>query len=98
MQIEIKEGCATCHIDGEININSSAKIKKALLKLIAKKIIQITVELSKVTYIDSSGIAMLVELLKEAKLSGGNLQLANLPARIKNIFEIKRLDRLFTIL
>lgn len=97
MRIENKNGCVICYLDGEININSSPKIKKVIHKFTSKKIPQITIEFSQVTYIDSSGIATLIELFKETKLYGGNLQLANLSPRIRNIFEIKRLDRLFVI-
>lgn len=86
-----------CHIDGEININSIPAIKKVLDKFIAKKMPKIIIELSRVTYVDSSGLALLIEALKNIKLYKGNLELTNLTPRIKNIFEIKKLDRLFNI-
>jgi anti-sigma B factor antagonist len=89
--------CIVCHIEGEININSTPQVKKALAKLITKKTQAITIDFSKITYIDSSGLAMLIEVFKETRLYGGSLQLANLSPRIKNIFEIKKLDKLFTI-
>jgi anti-anti-sigma regulatory factor len=41
---------------------------------------------------------MLIEALKEIRLYGGSLELANFSPRIKNIFEIKKLDKLFTII
>jgi anti-anti-sigma regulatory factor len=40
---------------------------------------------------------MLIEILKEIQAYGGKLELSRLPERIKNIFEIKKLDKLFTI-
>ncbi|MDP2922519.1 MAG: STAS domain-containing protein [Candidatus Omnitrophota bacterium] len=96
--IKSNNGVTICNLAGEININSSPKIKKVLTKLIAKKTTKITIDLSRVTYIDSSGLAMLIEMLKNTKLSGGSLELSSLTPRIKNIFEIKKLDRLFDII
>jgi anti-sigma B factor antagonist len=93
-----KNNSVICRIDGEININSVPRIKIALNKFIAKKIQRITIDFSKITYIDSSGLAMLIEALKEIRLYGGSLELANFSPRIKNIFEIKKLDKLFTII
>lgn len=97
MRVEMKNDYAVYHIAEEININSCPKIKKAILKLISKKISKIIIDFSEVTYIDSSGIGMLIEILKAMELYGGTLQLANLSPRLKNIFEIKKLDKLFTI-
>ena len=37
VRVEIKNGLTVCHVDGEININSSPEIKKSFDKLIGKK-------------------------------------------------------------
>jgi anti-sigma B factor antagonist len=92
-----KDRSVICYIAEEININSSPLLKKALSKFIAKKLPKLVIDLAKTTYIDSSGLAMLIELFKEVRSYRGKLELANLPPRIKNIFEIKKLDKLFTI-
>lgn len=97
IRIEMKNDYAVYYITEEININSSPKIKKAILKLISKKSPKITIDFSEVAYIDSSGISMLIEIFKAMELYGGALQLANLSPRLKNIFEIKKLNKLFTI-
>jgi anti-sigma B factor antagonist len=87
----------TCYIEGEMNIDSCPAVRKALTKLMAKKISKITLDFSGIIYIDSSGLGMLIEILKEIQAYGGKLELSRLPERIKNIFEIKKLDKLFTI-
>ena len=61
VKTEIKEGLTVCYVDGEIDINSSPDIKKAFTKLITQKTPKVIINLSKVTYVDSSGLATLVD-------------------------------------
>ena len=98
VRVEVKNNLTVCYVDGEININSSPDIKKSFDKLIAKKTPRIVVNLSKVTYVDSSGLATLVEILKNMRAYGGKLRLTNLSAKIKSLFEITKLEKLFDIM
>jgi len=98
VKIESKKGLAVCHVEGEIDINSSPGIKKAFDKLIAQKAPKIIINLSKVTYVDSSGLATLVEILKNMKSYGGRMRLTNMSSKIKSLFEITKLERLFEIM
>ena len=98
IKVENKEGLAVCHVVGEIDINSSPDIKKAFDKLISKKEPKIVINFAKVTYVDSSGLATLVELLKNMRAYGGRMRLANLSPKVKSLFEITKLDKLFEIL
>ena len=87
-----------CHIEGEIDINTSPGIKKSLDKLLQAKTPKIIVNLSKVTYVDSSGLATLVEILKNMRSYGGRLRLTNLLPKVKSLFEITKLEKLFEIM
>lgn len=93
-----KNGVVVCQVDGEIDINTAPDVKKAFDKILSKKEPKIIVNFSKVTYVDSSGLATLVEILKNMKSYGGRLKLTNLSPKIKSLFEITKLERLFEIL
>lgn len=82
------------HVQGEINISTSPELKKHFEKQPSKKVV---VNLEKVTYIDSSGLATLVEMLKKTKMQGGQLGLAGMSDKVKSLFEITKLDKLFLI-
>ena len=88
------EEIAVYHVNGEINISTSPDLKKQFEKQPSKKII---VNLEKVTYIDSSGLATLVEMLKKTRSQGGALGLAGMSDKVKSLFEITKLDKLFSI-
>ncbi len=98
VRTETKNDLTVCYIDGEVDINSSPDIKKAFDKLISKKPPKIVINLSKVTYVDSSGLATLVEILKNMRSYGGRMRLVNLSSKIKSLFEITKLEKLFEIM
>jgi anti-sigma B factor antagonist len=98
VKIENKNGLTVFYVEGEIDINSAPAIKKSFDKLLSARTPKIIVNLSKVSYVDSSGLATLVEILKNMRSYGGRLRLTNLSAKIKSLFEITKLEKLFEIM
>jgi len=84
-------------VDGEINFNSSPDFRKAFLKVLDSKVQKAVVNLSGVAYVDSSGLATLVEAHQKIKSAGGKLKLACLSPKVKSLFEITKLEKLFEI-
>ena len=58
---------------------------------------RLVVDLSKVSYIDSSGLAVLIEAMQNVEAYGGRFFLAGLQENVRPIFEIARLDQVFII-
>jgi len=98
VKIDNKSGIMVCRLEGEVDINSSPEIKKVFDKLISSKTPKIVVNLSKVTYVDSSGLATLVEILKNMRTYGGKLRITDMSPKIKSLFEITKLEKLFEIM
>ena len=98
MKYEIveKQGASIVIFNGEIDLESSPAARKTLLKCFdtAGNVI---VDLSGVTYIDSSGVASLVEALQAAKKNGSQLTLAAVSEPTRRVLELARLDKVFTI-
>ena len=84
-------------ITGEIDINTSPDLRKSFDKLIKDQNKKVLLSLASVGYIDSSGLATLVEMLQKMKRFGGVLRLASLSDKVKGLFEITKLDKLFGI-
>ena len=98
VKMESKSNLTVCYIEGEIDINTSPEVKKSFDKLLAKKTPKVVINFSSVTYVDSSGLATLVEILKNMKTYGGRMRLTNLSPKIKSLFEITKLEKLFEIM
>ncbi len=89
-----EEGIALFEVNGEINITTSPELKRTFEKQPAKRVV---IDLEKVSYIDSSGLATLVEILKRVKAQGGFLGLSGMSDKVKSLFEITKLDKLFLV-
>jgi anti-sigma B factor antagonist len=84
-------------LSGEIDINTSPEVRKSFNQLIKEEEKKILLNFTRITYIDSSGLATLVEMLQRMKRYQGLLRLSNLSEKVKNLFEITKLDKLFNI-
>ena len=84
-------------LEGEIDLHVSPDIAAALRKMIGRKSKKVVVDLSRVTYIDSSGLAALIEGMQKVEEYGGAFALVGLQETVRTIFEIARLDQVFRI-
>jgi anti-sigma B factor antagonist len=84
-------------LEGEIDLHVSPNLTAALNRMIDKKPKQLVVDLSRVTYIDSAGLAALIDGMQKIEAYGGKLALAGLQETVRSIFEIARLDQVFRI-
>lgn len=84
-------------LEGEIDLHVAPQLSASLANLIASKPANVVVDLSKVTYIDSSGLAALIEAMQNVARYGGKFALAGLQESVRPIFEIARLDQVFRI-
>ena len=82
---------------GEIDLHYQPEFQRALLEVCREEPAILVIDLSKVDYMDSSGVGTLVQVARQIKDSGGKLVLAAPTPRVKRILEITRLDRYFTI-
>jgi len=92
-----QDSIAIIEIDGEVDLYSSPALRKALLEMTKAQNKAILVDLARVKYMDSSGVATLVEALQQVGKYDGKLKLANLRDGVKNVFELSRLDKVFDI-
>ena len=84
-------------LEGEIDLHVSPEVAESLRTMIAKKPRAVVVDLAKVTYIDSSGLAVLIEGMQNVQEYDGKFALANVQESVQHIFEIARLDQVFQI-
>ena len=91
-----QQGHTVVALEGEIDLEQAGAVRKALLESL-KKGRNVLVDLSKVTYIDSSGIASLVEGLQVARRQRSELALVSVNQRVRRVLELARLDKVFLI-
>jgi len=85
-------------VRGEIDLQNSPELRTELLDMMVKHTPQrVVINLAQVPYMDSSAIAVLVELLQKVRKTGGKIYLTNLQPRVKGLLEIARLGSIFSI-
>lgn len=85
-------------IAGDITLFNAPDLRKALLELLkVKKAPRVVVNMTAVRYIDSAGIACLVEALKVAREYKLGLALFGLNRVAKEVFELTRLVSVFEV-
>lgn len=84
-------------LEGEIDLHVSPRVAASLEAMIDRKPERLVVDLSAVSYIDSSGLAVLIEGMQNVEAYGGKLVLAGLQEKVRPIFEMARLDQVFII-
>lgn len=82
---------------GEIDIYTSADFKNNLLSLIEEKNTDINLVCTSLDYIDSTGLGVLISVLKQMKDSDTTIIITDIKPSIKKLLELTSLDKVFTI-
>jgi anti-sigma B factor antagonist len=99
MEIETQDmgNGSLVRVSGEVDMSNSPTVRDSLMGLVKDKVPAIVVDLGAVSYMDSSGIATLVEGLQETTSYGGKFRIAGLTDKVKQVFELARLTDVFEI-
>jgi len=84
-------------LEGEIDLSQSPALREQFRKLLEEKPGALYVDLTQVRYIDSSGLAALIEAMQKTNSYGGHLALFGIRENVRTIFQISRLDLVFRI-
>lgn len=83
--------------DGEIDLATVNTLRSAITKAMQSGVHHLTLDLDKVTYIDSSGLGTLIGAHKRLASSGGTLTVRCSQARVLRLFTITGLDKVLTV-
>ena len=93
---ELQNGVRVLSLAGEVDISSAPELRKLILNhVLAGE--AVLVDLSAVGYIDSSGIASLVEGHQAARRIGGSFGLLQPSEPVMGVLRLARLDRVFAL-
>ncbi|MBD3381344.1 MAG: anti-sigma factor antagonist [candidate division Zixibacteria bacterium] len=99
MEISVKEQeqYLTFNLKGRLDLTSSTELKEKVKEFLNQGKKNILLNLSKVDFINSSGLGTLVSTLKEVRMVKGRIALCCLAPYVQEIFEITQLSHIFDI-
>lgn len=99
MNIEYKLNNENCSWDislqGELDVSTADKLKKHLHNLADEKILDMKINLTNLDYIDSTGLGVMIGVLKRLKIDDKEIYILNPKSNVKKIFTITGLDKIF---
>lgn len=93
----IEKDIVIVELSGEVDFYNSSAMRERFANLTKQKTKAILINLNMVTYIDSSGLATLIELMQRMNGYGGELKLSGLKQSVRDTFEISKLIDVFSI-
>ena len=94
--VRSNKGTQIVDIEGQIDLGTSPVLRKTMLESL-KNADRLAANLANVKYIDSSGIASLLEVLKESKSRGKKFMLFGLTSAVREVLQLTRLTGVFEI-
>src|SRR5262245_25767676 len=85
-------------LSGEVDLYTAPRFKEELVHATTSGASRVVVDMTETTFIDSTTLGVLVGGLRRLRPSGGELLLVITDRKIRKIFEITGLDRVFPIL
>ena len=83
------------YVIGELDVSTADQFKEYLYKLIDKEIRSIRFDLSNLDYIDSTGLGVMIGVLKRIKIENKEIYIKSPKDNVKKIFSITGLDKIF---
>jgi anti-sigma B factor antagonist len=96
-QTKGRAGVTVVEVDGQLIVGNRHELKDMIQAALDRGERKLLVDFSRTGYIDSSGLGALVSISKRIREASGELRLAGLNDDLRSLFELTKLDTLFTI-
>lgn len=84
-------------LEGEVDVYTAPQLKQQIISILEQGAKELAINLTKVDYLDSTALGVLIGGLKRMREKDGNMALICPSPRIRRVFEITGLDKIFDI-
>lgn len=92
-----RENASVVSVKGQVTEKNVGKLKKMLDDLLDSEKHKVVLDFEDTAYLDSSGLAVIVSRTREFRKKKGDLRLAAMNDKVKEIFDVTFLSQLFRI-
>lgn len=98
IDIRVDKNEVYVELEGKIYVEDAAVMREKLIELTEQGKSRFIFDMQKLTYIDSSGLGVLVAIHKRAIERGGGIVVSGLQGAVKELFQLTRLNKVFEII
>jgi len=95
IKVERHNAIAVVAVSGDVDAGTAPQLRQKFDELLSDGEQNFVIDLSGVAFMDSSGLATLVQLFKRVRIGPGDVRLCGLQPEVRRIFALTRLDRVF---
>lgn len=88
LRTENKDGHTIVHVGGELDLEVASQMRAAMEPLMEMSDRRLTLDLHELKYIDSTGIGILISILKARHARKAPFDVENVPAHIRKLFDM----------
>lgn len=93
VQAEERDGWAVLRASGDLDMTTAPQLREVVVDCIVRGQPCVVLDLQAVDFIDSTGLGVLIGLLKRARSQGGDLRLVSTRPALRKVLELTDLDR-----
>jgi anti-anti-sigma factor len=91
--VEAREQYALVTVTGEVDVTTGSQLREPLLELVEQRQFRHVVDLREVTFLDSTGLGILVSDHKRLRDRDGSLHVVCAPGIVSRVFRLTGVDR-----
>jgi anti-sigma B factor antagonist len=93
---DLDGGIAVVQLVGRLNMASAARLREAVTTIVESGRTRVSIDMSGVDFLDSSGLGAIISALKTTRQAGGDLRIAAPSAQAQLVLRLTNLDRVLT--
>lgn len=95
--VEIHGTSVVAHVGGEVDAYTAPELRETLRGVVDEKHPDLVIDFRQVSFVDSTGLGVLVGVLKRQRAAGGTLRLSGLSNQLAKVIRLTGLDAVFEI-
>lgn len=96
-KLDLENNFWDINLEGELDVSTADKLKEYLHGLVEQEVVDMKINLSNLEYIDSTGLGVMIGVLKKLRINDKEIYIINPKSNVKKIFTITGLDKIFKV-
>ncbi|MCZ7525018.1 MAG: STAS domain-containing protein [Acidimicrobiia bacterium] len=97
VEVDVEDGAATITVEGEMDAHTCELLDGEIPEVLATGASELTLDVSGVSFVDSSGLRVLIRAHEQARAHGGQVSLRGPDATFRRLLEVTGLDGVFPV-